>query len=111
MIAFTLAVLSLYPESLEALERHAASIREAVPILQGRYSGTWGITGRQVKAALGEPSQIQTITCQSARTYNYCWCDYERIGVRIIVYAENQLVWATPECIGSARTGRMPSRG
>src|SRR5262245_17447871 len=96
MFRFALAVLSLWWHPLESLENHAAQIKGCVPALQGRYPGTWSITGKQVKRVLGEPSRVLTFTMQSAGTWHSCWCDYEKLGIRVILYAENRLVWAVP---------------
>jgi hypothetical protein len=96
MLTLAFFLLTVSPESFEVLERHATQLKSAVPILKGCYSKTWRITGKQVKAVLGQPQQIQILSFQSGGIWHYCWCNYEKLGICVTLYAENQLVWAVP---------------
>jgi hypothetical protein len=97
MFSFAIVILFLNPESLQYRQEIAGTIKTASQMAKGRYLGSCiktGMTGRQVKAILGEPTSMSNFTWQSARIYNYCFLRYDDVGVRVTLYAENRLIWA-----------------
>ena len=97
MFTFAILILALGSDFPEMSQEKATRIKAALPFLKGSYSHTWGISGGQVKAVLGRPSFVMIMTMQSAGQWHHCYCHYERLGLCLTLYAENQIVWAYPQ--------------
>lgn len=91
MLAISILSLCLCVHTVGDAAGFANQLKSTLPFLSGSYPHTWGITGRQVKAVLGEPSHMYTHDSVSASTWHFCHCDYEQLGLRVVFYAENRL--------------------